>query len=139
MKLTAKQERFAQLIADGKHNQSDAYRDAYDAEYMSDEAIWVAASQLVEHHKVKIRIAELIEEARKRNEVTLDEIINGIREAAGIARDKDDANNLRGAYMDLAKVTGQVVEKKQITGDVQLNTSQESVVERFLNRATNKK
>ena len=58
VKLTAKQELFAQCIADGM-GQTDAYRTAYDAEGMKDVTLYPLASKLLSNHKVATRIAEL--------------------------------------------------------------------------------
>lgn len=56
--LTAKQEAFAQAIADGM-NQADAYRTAYDAENMADNTIYARASELMSNSKVTDRVKEL--------------------------------------------------------------------------------
>lgn len=58
MTLTAKQEAFAQGIADGL-DQASAYRAAYDAENMSDLAIYVEASRIMDNPKVALRVKEL--------------------------------------------------------------------------------
>lgn len=58
MKLTAKQEKFAQGIADGM-NQSDAYRAAYNAGGMKDNSINVNASKMMADAKVALRANEL--------------------------------------------------------------------------------
>lgn len=58
MKLTAQQEKFCQCIADGM-SQADAYRAAYKAGRMKDEAIYVNASKLAADAKVALRLAEL--------------------------------------------------------------------------------
>lgn len=60
MTLTFKQEAFAQAIADGM-TQADAYRAAYDAEGMSDGAIYVEASKLIDRPNVAQRVKELKE------------------------------------------------------------------------------
>ena len=60
MKLTAKQEAFAQGIADGL-SQSDAYRKAYDTSKTKPEVIWSKASELMADGKVAARVAELQE------------------------------------------------------------------------------
>lgn len=57
-KLTAKQEKFCQAIADGM-TQSDAYRSAYNAGKMKDEGIHVNASKLMADTKVATRVSEL--------------------------------------------------------------------------------
>jgi phage terminase small subunit len=58
MTLTAKQEAFAQAIADGM-TQADAYRKAYSAGKMADKTVWVKASELMADGKVSGRVAEL--------------------------------------------------------------------------------
>jgi len=57
-KLTAKQEAFAQSIADGK-SQADAYRASYASQNMSDKQIWEEASKLAKNPKVSQRVATL--------------------------------------------------------------------------------
>lgn len=58
--LTAKQEAFAQSIADGL-SQSDAYRASYATGKMADKTVWVKASELMADGKVAGRVAELRE------------------------------------------------------------------------------
>jgi hypothetical protein len=53
VKLTAKQEAFAQGIADGL-GQADAYRRAYDAEGMKDNTIYPRASELMKNRRSRI-------------------------------------------------------------------------------------
>jgi len=54
-KLTAKQSAYVRAILKGA-NQSDAYREAYNAENMSDQAIWTEAGRLFRHPEVSRRI-----------------------------------------------------------------------------------
>jgi phage terminase small subunit len=58
VKLTAKQELFAQCIADGM-GQADAYRTAYDSNTASEGSIYVQASNLMKNSKVALRVDEL--------------------------------------------------------------------------------
>ena len=58
--LTAKQETFAQCIADGM-TQADAYRAAYDVGKMKDGGIYREASLLLSNPKVAQRVKELKE------------------------------------------------------------------------------
>lgn len=58
MKLTAKQEAFAQAIASGM-TQADAYRTAYNATKMLPESIWSKASEVMADVKVSSRVSEL--------------------------------------------------------------------------------
>jgi phage terminase small subunit len=57
--LTPKQERFIQNIVSGM-SQRQAYKDAYNAENMTDEVIDVKACELFNDGKVKVRYQELI-------------------------------------------------------------------------------
>ena len=59
--LTAKQEKFARLVAEGKR-QSDAYKQAYDAEGMADNTIYARASELANDSKLSVRISEIMKE-----------------------------------------------------------------------------
>jgi phage terminase small subunit len=63
--LTAKQQKFCNNIALKGMNQSDAYRDAYNAENMKPETINVNASQLTKDTKIALRIKELKETLQK--------------------------------------------------------------------------
>jgi phage terminase small subunit len=54
-KLTSKQSAYVQAILKGA-NQSDAYREAYNAQNMSDQAIWTEAGRLFRHPEVSRRI-----------------------------------------------------------------------------------
>jgi hypothetical protein len=58
MALTAKQEKFAQCVADGM-TQADAYRASYNAVKMADKVVWVKASELMASGNVAVRVAEL--------------------------------------------------------------------------------
>lgn len=58
MTLTAKQEAFAQAIADGR-NQSDAYRAAYSAGKMKAETVNSKAYELSKNGEVTARVKEL--------------------------------------------------------------------------------
>ena len=63
--LTAKQENFIELLAEGT-SQSSAYRGAYDTQNMSDKTVWEEASRLRRHPKVSARILELENEKEDR-------------------------------------------------------------------------
>lgn len=62
--LTAKQEKFVMNIIDGM-SQADAYRSAYDAKKMSDNAIYREASLLMSNPKITQRLAEISAKADK--------------------------------------------------------------------------
>ena len=58
-KLTPKQERFIQNIVSGM-SQRQAYKEAYNVENMSDEAIDVEACRLFNDSKISLRYKELM-------------------------------------------------------------------------------
>jgi phage terminase small subunit len=58
MKLTAKQEKFCQGVADGL-TLSDAYRAAYDCSRTTDKSVCEGAARLMADTKVSARTAEL--------------------------------------------------------------------------------
>jgi hypothetical protein len=67
-KLTAKQDKFARLVAEGK-TQADAYREAYNALKMADKTVWERASFEASKDKVKTRIDELKKEFTKKLDI----------------------------------------------------------------------
>lgn len=83
--LTPKQERFIQNIVSGM-SQRQAYKDAYDAENMTDESIDVNACKLFNDAKVAQRYHELMEELKDKAIMTatermiwLTEVVKGIQ------------------------------------------------------------
>ena len=58
MKLTARQEKFCQGIADGM-TQTDAYKAAYGALNYKINTIYVRASELLNNSKIQVRVDEL--------------------------------------------------------------------------------
>lgn len=77
--LTNNQENFCQLVAAG-NSYADSYKGAYKAENMGINTIYVNSSVLMSDNKIAIRVKELQEENRKRNEVTLDEVLKEMAE-----------------------------------------------------------
>ena len=59
MNLTPKQEKFIQNIVSGM-SQRQAYKDAYNAENMTDESIDVEACKLFNDTKISLRYQELM-------------------------------------------------------------------------------
>ena len=86
MTLTFKQEAFAQAIADGM-TQADAYRTAYDAESMSDNAIYVEASKLIDNPNVTQRVKELKDALAERvlwtREMSVKALVQTFKESSG--------------------------------------------------------
>lgn len=86
VKLTAKQEAFAQGIADGL-GQADAYRRAYDAGGMKDNSIYPKASELMKNGKVAARIAELKASVQEKQlwsrEMSVKALVQAYKEGSG--------------------------------------------------------
>lgn len=86
MMLTAKQEAFAQAIADGM-TQADAYRTAYDAEDMADNTIYARASELMTNSKVAERVQELrntlAEKVLWTREMSVKALVQTFRDSSG--------------------------------------------------------
>ena len=124
--LTAKQEAFAQAVADGM-TQSDAYRKSYDTSKMTPKSVNEKASELMAHVKVTARVAEL--KAKLSDEVfwTRKEAAEVLRKAINLGLDAESHGKLSDAVKSvevLNKMTGfeapQVVEFKG-TGEIRLN------------------
>ena len=78
--LNAKQEAFSQAVASGE-TYAEAYRIAYEPGINTKvESIWVMSSRIMSDVKVQSRIKEIQEENRKRNQVTLDEVLKELSE-----------------------------------------------------------
>lgn len=88
MKLTAKQEAFAQAVADGM-TQADAYRKAYDAGRMKAETIQNNASSLMKHNGVSARIKELKAKVAEKHIWTREKSVRVLSE---IADDEESRN-----------------------------------------------
>lgn len=89
--LTIKQADFAFNVAIGK-TQAEAYRLAYDAENMSDSAIYNAASQLMDHPLVADRVNAVLEERYRKS---LIHNVKHVRQHVfdGLMRESMDKNN----------------------------------------------
>jgi 16S rRNA C1402 (ribose-2'-O) methylase RsmI len=82
--LTDIKEAFARYVGEGD-TYSGAYRQAYNAENMSNEAIWVEASRLMSDPKVSLRVMELQEMAQERTLVTIESLTKEYEEARQLA------------------------------------------------------
>lgn len=117
MALTAKQEAFAQAIADGL-NQSDAYRHAYDAERMKPTAIWQEASTLSEHPQVALRVIELkqavIDATVEARAWDLDRIVQESAVNVRLGRFLGQIGASNGALTTIGKAVGVLTDKVDI-------------------------
>lgn len=114
-KLTPKQERFAQLIAEGK-SQADAYRGAFDVKTKRLSTIHDCAHKVMARPEVAQRVAELRQPIVERVQVTLEGHLKELERLRHMAMNAAQygpaikAEELRG------KVAGFYTEKHQITG-----------------------
>lgn len=104
-KLTAKQELFAQCIADGM-GQTDAYRTAYDAEGMKDVTLYPLASKVMSNHKVATRIAELKSMVVEKQLWTREMSVKGLIQAYRIAQDAKTSTGMTAAVKELNVMHG---------------------------------
>lgn len=100
IKLTAKQEAFAQGIADGL-GQADAYRMAYDADGMKDESIYPQASKLMKNPKIATRVAELKAQVADKQLWTREMSVKGLMSAYRIALEAKSSTGMTGAVKEL--------------------------------------
>lgn len=88
-KLTAKQEAFAQGIADGL-GQGDAYRMAYDAEGMKDSTIYSKASIMMSKGNIRARVDELKSQVAEKQlwsrEMSVKALVQAYREGSGAVK-----------------------------------------------------
>jgi phage terminase small subunit len=115
MSLTIKQERFCMVYVE-TGNASEAYRQAYNAENMSNEAIGVEASRMLDHPIVTLKIKELKSGHTKRHELTIDDLVKQLEEArqVALALENPQCSAAISATMGTAKLLGLVVDKTDI-------------------------
>ncbi len=115
-RLTPKQEAFAaEYVAIG--NASEAYRRAYDATNMQTATVHARASELLNHGRVAVRIAELKVDVAADNEITFGEIAAALRATYEAALKANQCSAAVSACMGLAKLGGLLVEKRQVSID----------------------
>ena len=112
--LTQKQEAACQAYIECGGNQSEAYRQAYNAENMAAKTIWETASTLFALPKVAKRVLELQEEHKDRHNVTVDSLVKELDEARDLAKKIKQPSAMTGAVMGKAKITGHVTDKQSV-------------------------
>ena len=105
VKLTAKQEAFAQAIADGM-GQGDAYRMAYDAEGMKDSTIHPKASRMLSEGKIRARVDELKSMVVEKQLWTREMSVKGLIQAYRIAQDAKTSTGMTAAVKELNVMHG---------------------------------
>ena len=117
MALTIKQEKFCMVYVE-TGNASEAYRQAYNAENMSNEAIGVEACRLLDNPSVSLKVKELKSGHIKRHELTIDDLVAELEEArqAALSAMVVQSSASVAATMGKAKLLGLVVDKNETTG-----------------------
>lgn len=120
MALTAKQEAFAQCVANGM-TQSDAYRSAYDvSETILAKTVTEEASRLMSDPNVSARVAELKDILAMQQLWTRQEAVTTLKEIVGDQESK--ANEKTAAVKELNSMLGfNSTQKHQVTGEVSGN------------------
>ncbi|MBS3953643.1 MAG: terminase small subunit [Methylomicrobium sp.] len=103
MKLTPKQEKFAQCVADG-NNQAEAYRLAYPkARNWKPETVWSNASNLMSNTQVLARVEELKAALAEKRLWTRED---SVRELKRVVADPDKAADIIAAVKELNAMHG---------------------------------
>ena len=106
LKLTPKQEKFAQCIADGLC-QADAYRAAFDVKpNIKPASVWDAASKVMAKPEVSMRVAELRKKLEKKALWSREQSVNALLEAFHVAKDRDQSTAMTAAVKELNAMHG---------------------------------
>ena len=112
MKLTIKQEAFCvEYLKDG--NGVRAYQAVYNATKMSDGAIRVEVSRLLDRPNISTMIEDARKRITKKYDITLDKIVEMLIEDRTFARAEGAPGPAITATMGLARVTGHMVEDRK--------------------------
>jgi phage terminase small subunit len=112
MSLTPKQEKFCQLIIQGK-NQTDAYRGAYDAKNMAPATINNKAYVTINRDDIKARIEELRIPIVKKVKLTLEKHLEDLQALRNMATKKEQFSAAITAEVARGKASGLYIEKVQ--------------------------
>lgn len=114
-KLTIKQEKFCQKQVELGIG-SDAYRQSYNADSMSPEAIHVEVTRLLKNPKITLRIKELQAAGRKRHDVTVDSLTAEYDDIKTRALDDKVYAPAVSCVTGKAKLHGLITDKNEVTG-----------------------
>lgn len=125
------EEKFAQSFVE-TGNASEAYRAAYKADKMSDNAISVEAHRVKERPRVSLRIKELQGEIKQRHNVTVDSLLAELEEARqkALSAETPQSSAAVAATMGKAKLTGLDKQIVEMRGSLGLNLNK-SLTELF--------
>lgn len=116
--LTENQYKFVMaLIGDSSLSASDAFRRAYDTSNWSDEAIWVQASRLKAHPKVKLWLDAIRALQLSKGSVTLDSHLSDLEGLSARAEASGNYGAAVNAKVSQGRAAGLYKEQIQMTGD----------------------
>ena len=126
-KPTVKQKGFALSYME-TGNASEAYRQSYNVENMSKEAIWVEGCRTLANPKVALMVYELQEAAKERTMVTIESITAEYDENRIAAAQLDQPAAMNTATTGKAKLHGLLTEKAEVevTGNLIFRTIYEA-------------
>lgn len=107
-KLTVKQEAFCYAYIENGGNASAAYREAYDAENMTADAVKVEASRLINSPNVALTVKSLRQAIEEANKLSIGDLIKELEEAriAALTAETVQAGAAVSATMGKAKMLG---------------------------------
>lgn len=116
MKLTPKQEKFAQEVAKGK-TQADAYRASFAVRpNTKPESVQQSASKLMADPKVSSRVEELRERVAAKVGITLESHLAALAELSKRAAEENQFSAAISAEVARGKASGIYIDKHEITG-----------------------
>lgn len=122
MGLTPKQEKFCQNIVKGM-SQADAYRDAYNTENMSEDAIYVEACKKMNDPKITLRVKELTEETVKDIKYEIEDCFRETDEILQLAKMTDNLQIMLKAVEQKGKLKGLFKDKVDLSGSLAIKTA----------------
>ena len=120
MKLTVKQEKFAQKYIE-LGNASEAYRASYSAKGMNIDSVNKEASRLLENPQIAPRIKELQNKHAEKHAVTVESLTRELEEARSMAIIEKQNSAAVSATMGKAKLHGLGSENMNVDGNVTVN------------------
>ena len=109
--MTPKQADFIKLYFE-LGNASEAYKRAYNS-HAKPNTLHRKANDLLKHPVIKVEIQAMQEQARERNQVTIDKVVDELEEARQVAKQSGNASAMVSATLGKAKVLGLVVDKQE--------------------------
>ena len=93
-------------------NASEAYKRAYNS-HAKPNTLHRKANDLLKHPVIKAEVKAMQAQARERNQVTIDNVVDELEEARQIAKQSGNASAMVSATLGKAKVLGLVVDKQE--------------------------